>query len=347
MSSLYFYSHEFRLAVFSLVCLVAIHYAFTYFYPHDLISEVIVLVSVSVFSSLISLVFLRGFEPGKYLLCWYWAYFINLFFLGTQTLYPLDLGTLNPVAWAFLFSILSLIVTTIVRLIRRGDEISSSLSAYQLWASTVYYTGLLYASQYILPSLLKFLVPILFLSYVLSFFAFRLSKSTYFNLCLVGLFLTAIYMSKNAIVNADRTFLLFLFVFSLAYYYLTMRVVLINTENGLYGGVVSSYTSTIFFPLSVVVVWYFVHEFLLIFPPVNANVFLSLFLPSAIGSVLVDTLKGRKLPSGIVGGVGMADGLWLDMVNLVLYYLFIIKFGVLDGSILYLVVSLLILRFLL
>ncbi|WCM35806.1 hypothetical protein GO597_10935 [Sulfolobus acidocaldarius DSM 639] len=61
----------------------------------------------------------------------------------------------------------------------------------------------------------------------------------------------------------------------------------------------------------------------------------------------MDTLKGRKLPSGIVGGVGMADGLWLDMVNLVLYYLFIIKFGVLDGSILYLVVSLLILRFLL
>jgi hypothetical protein len=68
-----------------------------------------------------------------------------------------------------------------------------------------------------------------------------------------------------------------------------------------------------------------------------------------ISSTVTDYFRGKELNkitryyggeagTGIIGGVGLADGLWLDLVGVLTYYLTVLKFGFIDGTILYAVI---------
>ncbi|ACP37600.1 hypothetical protein [Saccharolobus islandicus] len=333
------YSYEAKLFLFTITTLISAymlsHYVL-YLTNNNDINLLLNLVIYSVIPSIISLLYLEGLEAGKYFIIWYWTYFINSFFLSNMYHSPISLNYYEKLLLIpFSYSIISSIITSLIRIPRRKDKIES-FPTLQIWFASVLYICLI-----ILAKLFDFglYYNILAISLLLSFI--NLGKERYsFNLSLLGLFVYSILISMRAHVGIDFTIIVF--ILALAYYAVNMRVIVIRNRDTVYGGVFISRYAILLFPIFLLIVWYLISKFLItIIPPINSETFPIIFLPSTLGNVIMDTVKGRKI-GGIVGGIGMADGLWLSFLVCFIYYLLIIHYSFQNGTIIYLILSVII-----
>jgi len=299
----------------------------------------------SLLISLISQAYLDGEEPVKYFLSWFWAFFVSEFFLGYTPFFPYRLGLLTYVASPLLYAIVGSAVTSLVRLNRVKQE-THGLPSLQMWSATVVYVSFFLLSHFFkLDRLADEVIPFFLFSYLLSFFAVGKEYGTSFNLSLIGLLATAGFLTGDAILKTGLILPVLVLGIALLYYGVTMRVVVVYTKKGIAGGVVTSKFAVFLFPLVTILVWHAISHYVGYLPYPNKLNFSVIFLPETVGNVIVDTLKGRKLDvagGGIVGGVGLADGLWLDLVATMLYYLFFLTLGLYFGSIAYVISSLII-----
>jgi len=339
-----FYSHEAKVGLFALTAVISVHFLFAHQFPlyrNTLVNFFLNLGIWSLVVSLLSKVYLDGEEPGKYIVSWFWAFFLNSFFLGSH-FYPWSFQELNPVVWSFLFSLPASLITFLVRLTDRREV--CGLPSLQIWSATVTYVAFFFFSSIIDKALMEFMLPFLVISYLLSFFA--VGGSTKYNLSLIGLLLSSALLTFISLFHTGLFLPLLVLLVTLAYYYLTMRVVLVETDKGIIGGVMSSKVSSFLFPVVIVVSWDLAYHLLthasVTVPPPNVHDFPVIFLPGVAGNTIMDILKGRdlnKVGGGIVCGVGMADGLWIDLLFLLIYSLFFLKYGLAEGTVIYLIVS--------
>lgn len=305
------YWHELKLALLSASAYVFIR--IWYWLYNDLF---VALTGGVLAASLISRLYLGGNEPGKYAIAFYWVYFIDAYFLksiivtnGYKPIYSLP----KEVELSMWLAFYSAIVASIARIRarRRGYTYVNTTSA--LFAS-ILFTALLYLTprQFagILPQLLA-------LSFALSLVAVRLGRM-YFNLSVLGLLATALLLSYEGIVKSDPSFLAYLFLFSLAFYYASTKVL-----RGV--GITMSTKALFAFPILAVVVWDIIRLFGF-FPKAVYDPSATI-LPLTAAGFLIDTLKARRLSLPIVGGVGMADGLWFILMSAALYYFTLLKMG--------------------
>ncbi len=335
------YVHELKLALFAFTASLSIYLIYSHqllLYSDPVINTFLNLEVISVVVSLLSKAYLDGREPGKYFIAWFWSYFINAFFLG-RGFYFYNLHLFNAVLWPLLVAVPSAVTTWLVRF--KDKEEVTDLPTLQLWSATVSYVAFFFLSKLFLPPLIHFLLPFLVLSFVLSFFA--VGGRTSFNLSLVGLFLASGILTFSSLSNTGLILPLMIFAVSVVYYFFTMRLVITQTERGVTGGVVSSVGSTLAFPVFIVIVWLLLNQlYSPMIPMPNTRDFPVIFLPSVVGNTIMDTLKGRRLElvgGGIVGGVGMADGLWMDFLFVLIYFLFFLEYGFSLGTLTYIVVG--------
>ncbi|MCY0859872.1 MAG: hypothetical protein OWQ54_05520 [Sulfolobaceae archaeon] len=341
------YSHEIRLTLFGLSSVAGIYIMFNKVNENPLPLQpyitllLIYPLIIGAVASLISLFYLQGYEPGKYFVIWYWSYYLSLSFLKVPLYMPYDFHPVNSVIYPLFYALVSSASTIIIRLIKRTTRVVSMVATAQLWGATVIYTIFFYFVKLIYPLLLKELIPFLIGSFLASFFGIGNTNKTVINLCAITLLLTSAYLSIRYISSEiDLEFLGLIFLLSLIYYYIAMKVIVVRRRRMIvYGAVVTSYPSMFFFPVILVLIWFVLSLFIHQIPQISVNYFPIVFLPATLGNMIMDYLKGRSLPGGVVGGVGMADGLWLDFVLLLIYYLFFIKYGLAEGSIYYIILG--------
>lgn len=353
-----FYSHEFKLFIFSILSFIVIHYFLTTFYitlPYTCNYEVIdVIVNLVVYSLVLSLLtykLFRGNEPGKYYIIWFWSIFLNYYFFNVSLYFPFDLGILTGVISALLYSIPPSLVMSAVRM--KNKDLTLSLPTPQLWAGTVMFASLFLLSFYTGINIDFFIYGAL-AGLLLSFIAVG-TRETMVNLSLIPLFIIAFYYTGNSIYYVTPYTLLLVFGGSLLIFWASMKpAIIINRFTGEVTplGVVSSISLSFFFPIILLALWYIARTIAFNYSdyisPITLSTFPIIFLPTVIGNTLVDYLKGKKLDKimryyggktgGIIGGVGLADGLWLDLVGLMIYYLTVLRFGFIDGTTLYLLI---------
>ncbi|WP_054846172.1 hypothetical protein [Sulfuracidifex tepidarius] len=284
-----FYNHEAKVALFALTTAVSVHFLLTYqlvIYNDTLVNFLLNLGIWSLAVSLLSKTYLDGEEPGKYIVSWFWGFFLNFFFLG-GSFYPFNLDDLNPLAWSFLFSLPASAITSLLRLTNREEV--NGLPSLQMWSATVIYVAFFLFSSLIDRPLMEFMIPFFVISYLLSFFA--IGGTTKYNLSLIGLVLSSGLLTLLSLFHTGLLLPLLVLLTTLAYYYLTMRVVLVDTDRGIMGGVTSSKASSFLFPVVIVVVWDLIHHMVHTVPEPNVYDFPVIFLPGVVGNVIVDTLK--------------------------------------------------------
>jgi len=359
-----FYSYEFKLFIAGILSFLIIHFSNIFYVILPKIPNLSVifnqlldiLVNLIVYSTIVSFItykLFEGNETGKYYIIWFWSLFINYYFFHITLNFPFKLGIFTGSVLALFFAIPPSLIMSAIRY--KKGEVKDSLPTHQLWMGTVMFVALILLSIYTGIKITFFLYGAL-VGLLLSFLAIGTSR-TLINLSLVPMFIIAIEYTGNTIYHVTLLTILLIFGISFLVFWTSMKpAVIINQITGEITpiGVVSSRYFALALPVIVTVIWYFVH---LIFvhvtyseyiSPLTLNTFPLIFMPTVIFSTLADYLRGRELnkivrqytgqeTSGIIGGVGLADGLWLDLVGVMIYYLTIIRFGFLDGSLFYLI----------
>ena len=344
-----FYSHEFKLFLVGVLALLSVHYLPQYHLPikinglnpqYNYLFEIgLNLALYSLGISLVTYRLFKGNEPGKYYIIWYWAIFINYYFLHVYLLpYNLYMGVLS----ALFFSVFPTVAMWAVRIKRPRVK---SLPTSQLWVGSVMFSVVILLSLYTGISIEEFLY-LSAIGLILSFFAVG-SETNMVNLSLIPMMAIAFYYTYQVVHDATVFTALLLFAISFLVFWVSMKPAFsvdLKTGKVTPVGVVTSRYFSLVLPIIITVAWYltywlaegFVPGYI---SPVNVKDFPLLFLPLMVGNVLVDHFKGRVFDKygtgGIIGGVGMADGLWLDLVGVLTYYLAIAKFGFVHGTIVY------------
>ncbi|BDC17488.1 hypothetical protein [Acidianus sp. HS-5] len=344
-----FYSHEFKLFLVGILALLSVYYLPQYYLPirikvlgllcNYLLEIVLNLILYSLGISLVTYWLFKGDEPGKYYIIWYWAIFINYYFLHVYLLpYNVYLGVLS----ALLFSAFPTITMWAVRIKRPPVD---SLPTSQLWAGSVMFSVVILLSLYTGVEIKEFL----YLSAVgllLSFFAVG-TEAKMVNLSLIPMLAIAFYYTYQVILDTTVCTALLLFAVSFLVFLASMKPAFgvdVMTGEITPIGVVTSRYFSLMLPVVITLAWYFIYELAKVFipgyiSPVNVEDFPLVFLPIIVGNVVVDYLRGREFDkyyvTGIIGGVGMADGLWLDLVGVLTYYLTVDNFGFIHGTIIY------------
>lgn len=358
-----FYSHELKLFIVSVLSFLTIHYSTTFYitlpYIHNLpYREVIdVMVNLVVYSFVLSLLTYKLFrenELGKYYIIWFWSIFLNYYFFGVSLYFPFHLGIFTGVTSALLYSIPPSLIMSAVRI--KNKAFTGSLPTHQLWAGTVMFASLFLLSLYTGIIINTFIYGAL-AGLLLSFIAVG-TRQTMINLSLIPLFIIAFYYSGDSIYHVTPLTLLLVFGSSLLIFWVSMKpALMVNRFTGEVTplGVVSSISLSLFFPILVLALWFVTRIVTVAFKhsdyisPLTLSTFPIIFLPTVISSTVTDYFRGKELNkitryyggeagTGIIGGVGLADGLWLDLVGVLAYYLTVLRFGFLDGTILYVVI---------
>lgn len=359
-----FYSHEFKLFITGVLAFLAVHYSTKFYLSlpikglppvyYNVVEEVVNLALYSVVLSVLTYKFFGGNEPGKYYIMWFWSLFINYYFFHVIPYFPFNLGVLTGAVSSLLYAIPPSLVMSAVR-IGKSEE-ANSLPTPQLWAGTVMFSALILLSFYTGVTVFTFIYGAV-AGLLLSFIAVGTEK-TMVNLSLVPMFIIALVYTGGALYHVTTATLLLVFGASFLIFWVSMKpAVLINRNTGdvIPIGVVSSQTLSLVFPLVVAIIWAVVRHLASAFnygnyiSPLTLETFPIIFLPAVIGNTLSDYLRGRQLEKymrfygketgvGIIGGVGLADGLWLDLVGVITYYLTVLKFGFYDGTLVYVLI---------
>ncbi|QGA53975.1 hypothetical protein GFS03_04975 [Sulfolobus sp. E5-1-F] len=354
-----FYSHEFRLFATGILSFLILHYLKKFYLPlpeiqslthyHELLTTLVNLIFYSVIVSLLTYKLFKGNEPGKYYIIWYWSIFINYYFFGVELYFPFNLGIFTGIIVSLLYSIPPTLVMYLIRLKNRNADIVS-LSTVQLWFGSVMFSVLILLSFYTKISITPFLYGSV-VGLLLSFIAIG-TKRNKLNLSLIPMVIIALKYSENSFFQVTPFTLLLVIASSFLIFWVSMKPLVLldkSTAKVTPIGVVSPIRLSLFFPILIIVIWYtarlLANEY---FSPLTLNTFPVIFLPAVADNIIVDYLKGRQLNNinkslgveveGILGGVGLADGLWLDLVGIMIYYLTILRFGFLLGTVIYILI---------
>ncbi|QIW24671.1 hypothetical protein EWF20_11365 [Sulfolobus sp. S-194] len=358
-----FYSHEFKLFIVGILAFLIIHYSdiihinLPRIHSISLISNQIlgILFNLLIYSLIISLVTYKLFssnEPGKYYIIWFWSIFISYYFFDISLNFPFKLGIFTGSVLALFFSIPPSLLMSAIRY--KKGKAESSLPTHQLWLATIMFASLIILSIYTGIKITFFLYGA-FVGLLLSFLALG-SNKTLVNLSLIPMFVIAIKYTGNTLYHVTPLTLLLIFSGAFLVFWTSMKpAIIVNQMTGEVNpiGVVSSRYFSLFLPIIIAVLWFIIRLIAIslnhaqYISPLTLNTFPLVFTPTVICSTLADYLRGRELNKivkqytgqevpGIIGGVGLADGLWLDLVGVMIYYLTVIKFAFLDGTLYYL-----------
>jgi len=304
-----------------------------------------------------SYLFLEDFDPVGYYLSLYWtafAFIISLDFMPfvPKTVYSFTLSYI--MFYPVIFSLFNgtVFMTTRYALGKsvfkekfQGTEISSyykELEPQNLTMSVLYSALITADVLFYSKGIFYFLYPpvfmsILFLAFLASFFVIYLTYELAYNMTVVFIVLVSAlplieYMQVISTVSFLKLMLV-LTVASIIVYIIIFREQINPSTGEPTGAVVSTYQSDVIAIIVLLIVWIFFYKWIEF--SLTSGTLLFIMLPVAIGSITSDTLhghrsikkierlEGKREMSGSVGGVGMADGLWIPQIIILLLYLFI------------------------
>ncbi|BCU67973.1 hypothetical protein HS7_14100 [Sulfolobales archaeon HS-7] len=337
-------------------------YEYTLYYPLTLTSLIWNSI-IAVLLGALTLLYMREFSYGRGFTTYLWVTFVVLLILKSHDISPVLQGVPSLVRGYYLFLMpiaYSIVYGSLFSLSRfligRRRLLSLRTGRQYAYASLLYLLLMYLTFRYYTSSDLKIVSPerlflILGVSYLLSNVIILFNKIGY-NLAIAGILFYGVYplyaFLKTSVNLSVLILLGILTAFSFAYFSLTMRVET-NYRGIATGNVVSSISSDVYLPLIVVVVWsassYFLH-----LSSINSYDFLVVLFPIVLGSVVMDTVKGLKADVlhqrqtgersyGVICGVGMADGLWLKVLAILMFYLLLGYLGLLEALVFYVFLS--------
>ena len=305
--------------------------------------------------SAISIVFMDYIDPVGYLLIWFWSTFALylLKVLGNYSLLTPRYIFLNLLGIPILFSMLLGAIFLVSRWLswkihfhRQPEKISGSYSGlkhqYMSTEASIYYAALIiidlfYSGRgniYFLKP--EFLVIFILVSYISSLFYVIVTGSAGINasvpFMLFMSILPVISFSHFVPVTGFLDLIFILISVSFITFYMLDKEEI--GSNGEYTGSVVSSQSDNLIGLAIIFLAWLISSIVLDLP-LNSGTVLFILLPLFAGSVMSDQIHGRRAIKlykeqsratnfvGIIGGAGMSDGLWFEILTVLLVYLFI------------------------
>jgi len=337
------------ITIFLFLKFFMLNYNFSYVNEYTLVLILI----FDIILSIASLFFLEDIDIRGYYLIWYWTSF--LYFLSPYIFPGIFTITFNNPWWyLFLIPIIySLIFGTVILIIRKIFYVIKKSTRTSVYSKnrintgkqnihySIFYSILIYldiniynASEY------KFLEPHIFLvilaiAYVLSFISLNFNRIGYnmgiFIIFAIS-FLPIIEYSYTGNIDNLVILITVLIISSTLFYILAYHEEIDTHTHNTTGNVVSSRFSDIIGYFILLMVWLITNIFLRTLSLSTITV-LFLLLPIAIGSTISDAIHGKSAASHspssnlvtVVGGVGMADGLWESVIFFILIYLVLLN----------------------
>ncbi len=344
---------------FKLFILAIIIFLFLKFFMHNYNfsyingNNFILILTFDIILSIASLFFLEDMDIIGYYLVWYWA---SLLYFLSPHIMP-DVFTIafnNPLWYLFFIPIIySIVFGTAMLIIRKifyaikKSKWTSIYSENRISAGkqnirySIFYSVLIYFDIYIYnASEYKFLEPhifivILAIAYILSFISLNFNRVGY-NLSIFIIFaislLPIIKYHYTGNINNLIILITILIISSTLLYILTFHEEIDIYTHNTTGNVVGSRLSGTPSYFILLIVWVITNIFLRTLS-INTRTILFILLPIAIGSIISDTIHGKSAAShslssdsvSVVGGVGMADGLWAPLIFFILIYLLLLN----------------------
>ena len=340
---------------------IAIIFSLLLFYIYyetslPLLTEFMILAIGDVVISVISIFFMDDFDPAGYYLVFFWASFTILIFemLFFHSI-PVEINSiLKMLIISILFSAISGTIFILMRVVSatiyyhqpipKNGSGGHDKNSFQNFTGSIYYAVLisfilLYGPEqsfyFLHPSIF---LTILFLAYIASLFYAGISINLGLNLSVLFIFLISFLpvLVFHQIIPWEQFLELMLILLAASFitFYL-MYAEEVGSEGNYTGNVVSSPKSNLKALIVIFIAW--LVSSIILHISVSSGTVLLILLPVSIGSFLSDAMHGRKANKmlnkqrdnvssiGVIGGVGMADGLWLLFIPvLVLYFLLIV-----------------------
>ncbi|MGC9050360.1 hypothetical protein [Pyrobaculum sp.] len=327
------YGAELRLVAMGLAGLAVL----TQLWPHRLAPDplwdvLLKTVATSAAATAATYWLVKGWEPGKYLLVWYWTFYTASYLLKISIPPEMPFGPLNHPIKAYLYAIPSAITSMLIRLPKRGEE-GSWLDTRQLWTASLLLTAAITVAHLAKadPTPLLYAVAA---GLPLSMIA--VGRRLAFNLSLAPLLAAAAVDTAGAQVHPLTH--LFIFATGLAYFWAATEILSIEYRgHSIPIAVAMGKTAMFFAPIAIALAWHLTQTHIGYLDPLTEATFPALVFTTVLGITLTDTLKGRKI-GGIVGAYGLADGLWLYYYMLYLYTTTVKAIGPLFGTITYAII---------
>jgi hypothetical protein len=305
--------------------------------------------------AIISIIFMDFLDPVGYYLIWFWSTFAlyllrvitNYQFLNARYIFLNLLGI--PLLFSFLFGTIFLVSRAVswkIHFHRPAERISKTYSGlkrqYMSAEASLYYAVLIlidlsYKNRgdiYFLRP--EFLLLFLLAAYIASLFYIVVTENSAFNASVTFMFFISIFpvISFSDIIPA-RGFLeliLILIPISFIIFYLLDKEEI--DDKGEYTGSVVSSQSDNLIALAIIFVAWMISSVVLNLP-LNSGTVLFMLFPVFAGSVMSDQIHGNRAIKlyrknsaasnfvGVIGGAGMSDGLWFEILIVLVMYLLI------------------------
>ncbi|WMT50680.1 MAG: hypothetical protein RE471_06785 [Ferroplasma sp.] len=316
---------------------------------------VLYLAVADVVISAISVVFMDYLDPIGYILIWFWSTFAIYLVRFLVHSSPLTAGHIFldllgiPIFLSLLLGGIFMVFRSIswkVHFHKPAERISESYSGlkrqYMSVEASIYYAVLIIISlfyenrgniYFLKPG---FLVIFILAAYISSLFYIVITDSAGINASVPFMFfisvLPAISFSQFVPIRGFLELILILLTVSFITFYLLDKEE-IGSGGEYTGSVVSSQTDNLI-GLAIIFVAWLVSSIVLNLP-LNSGTVLFILLPLFVGSLMSDQIHGRRATKlyrqhskatnfvGVIGGAGMSDGLWFEILTVIVLYLFI------------------------
>jgi hypothetical protein len=305
--------------------------------------------------AVISIIFMDSLDPVGYYLIWFWStsalYLSSIIehhsLLTSVYIFRNLLGI--PLLFSFLFGTIFLVSRAVswkIHFHRPAERISKTYSGlkrqYMSAEASLYYAVLIlidlsYKNRgniYFLKP--DFLIIFLLAAYISSLFYIVISGSSGFNASVPFMFfisiLPVISFSEILPFGGFLELILILILISFIVFYLLDKEE-IDGKGEYTGSVVSSQSDNLIALAIIFVAWLI--SSIVLGLPLNSGTVLFILLPVFAGSVMSDQIHGNRAIKlyrrnsaatnfvGVIGGAGMSDGLWFDILAVLVVYLLI------------------------
>ncbi len=305
--------------------------------------------------SLISFLFLEDLDFSGYFLSFFWSMFtvyfinntfkLNFSFVNLNIFYfnvSILLDILMIIFFSFIFSSIFFIFRFLFGRFFFKNKINSSIysknrknfSYQNIYGSFFIVSLLLLDTYYLKNNNYIILNPYIFIffflfSYILSFFSIKINEYSAINLSLLPLIIFSVLPYLLIKIYNFYVFLILitlLFLISYIFFYFELKIEIDPISKMPTGNVIDSYPRilTIFIiSFSWLLLSYLLKYIISIYS------FLFIQFPLLLGSLINDYRKGKiamiykneEDEIGIVGGVGLSDGLWINIYLILIVYM--------------------------